>query len=151
MSKISLEVAIRVGLFSLFNNTILSETVLTYFDPNKLLILIATDASPTGLGAVLSHKFSDGSERPIEFAEARALTSSEKNYSQIDKEAIAIFWGLKSSYITDHNPLNSIFHPHQTLPALSTMRLFHYAHFLSWFNYNIEYRPSLKNANADFL
>ncbi|XP_028177592.1 uncharacterized protein K02A2.6-like [Ostrinia furnacalis] len=145
--------------FDNIKKEILSERVLTYFNPARPLVL-ATDASPLGLGAVLSHRYPDGSERPIAFA-SRSLTSSEKKYSQIDKEATAIHWGLKKFFhycygrkftlITDHKPLTSIFHPNQTLPALSTMRLFHYAHFLSGFDYNIEYRTSKNNSNADYL
>jgi hypothetical protein len=34
---------------------------------------------------------------------------------------------------------------------MSTMRLFHYAHFLSGFDYKIEYRASSANGNADYL
>ncbi|KAG6457382.1 hypothetical protein O3G_MSEX010266 [Manduca sexta] len=103
---------------------------LLHFDPNKPVIL-ATDASPTGLGAILSHRMPDahdGSDRPIAFASC-SLTSSEKKYSQIDKEATSIFWGLKKFFnfcygrkfilITDHKPLTIIFHPHKTLPAMT--------------------------------
>lgn len=145
--------------FKNIKKEILSERVLIHFDQSKPLTL-ATDASPSGLGAVLSHKLPDGSERPIAFA-SRSLTSSEKRYSQIDKEATAIFWGIKKFFhycygrkftlITDHKPLTSIFHPNKTLPALSTMRLFHYAHFLSGFDYDIEYRSSANHCNADYL
>lgn len=145
--------------FKRIKQEILSERVLIYFDPSKPVIL-ATDASPTGLGAVLSHRMEDGSERPIAFA-SRSLSSSEKKYSQIDKEATAIFWGLKKFFhycygrkftlITDHRPLTSIFHPHKTLPAFSAMRLFHYAHYLSGFDYDIEYRNTKLHGNADYL
>jgi ribosome assembly protein YihI (activator of Der GTPase) len=145
--------------FKKIKQEITSNTTLVHFDPAKPITL-ATDASPFGLGAVLSHKFPDGSERPIAFA-SRTLTYSEKNYSQIDKEATAIYWALKKFYhycygrkftlITDHKPLTSIFHPHKTLPAMSTMRLFHYAHFLSGFDYEIDYRRSSNHSNADFL
>lgn len=145
--------------FNKIKEEIVSNRILLHFDINKPLVL-ATDASPTGLGAVLSHRLPDGSDRPIAFA-SRSLTSSEKKYSQIDKEATAIYWGVKKFFhycygrkftlITDHKPLTTIFHPHKTLPAMSTMRLFHYAHFLSGFDYNIEYRNSVSNSNADFL
>lgn len=66
---------------------IASDTVLVYYDPN-LEVRLARDARPHGLGAVLSQVMPDGSERPIAFA-SRTLKPSERNYSQIDKEALA--------------------------------------------------------------
>ena len=44
-----------------------SDTVLIHFDPKKDLV-VSCDASAYGVGAVLSHKLSNGSERPITFA-----------------------------------------------------------------------------------
>ena len=74
----------------------------------------------------------DGTERPIAFA-SHSLSTAEKNYSQIDKEALGIVWSVKKFFaylyghhftlITDHKPLTSIFHPAKSLPALSAARL----------------------------
>ena len=60
-----------------------SDTLLVHFDQDKLLLL-ACDASPYGVGPVLSHQMPDGSERPIAFA-SRSLSSADRNYSQLDK------------------------------------------------------------------
>lgn len=52
-----------------------SNTFLVHYDPTLPLVL-ATDASPYGVGAVLSHVYPDGSERPIQYA------SQTLNYTQ---------------------------------------------------------------------
>ena len=67
-----------------------SDKVLCYYDP-KNPVKLACDASPYGLGSVLSHLMDDGTERPTAFA-SRSLTKAERAYSQIDKEALA--WGV---------------------------------------------------------
>ncbi|XP_060801414.1 uncharacterized protein LOC132901778 [Amyelois transitella] len=70
-----------------------SERVLAHFDPSAPLVL-TVDAGPAGLGAVLAHQDANGRERPIAFA-SRSLSKSEKNYSQIQKEATAIIFGVR--------------------------------------------------------
>ena len=66
---------------------------LVQFNPEILLVL-AADASPYGVGAVLMHSFPDGSHRPITFA-SQTLSVHQRRYSQLDKEALAIIFGLE--------------------------------------------------------
>lgn len=136
-----------------------SPRCLVHFDP-KLPIALATDASPYGVGAVLSHIFPDGSERAIQYA-SRTLSKTQQAYAQIDKEAFAIIFGVKKFYqylqgakftlITDHRPLTQIFSPTKSLPVFTASRMQHYALFLQSFNYDIQYRKSELHANADCL
>lgn len=133
--------------------------ILVPFD-SKLPIILATDASPYGMGAVLSHIYPDGSERIIQCA-SNSLTETQKKYAQIDKEVYAIIFGIKKFHqflygnhftlITDHKPLAQIFNPQKGLPAYSAMRMQHYAVFLQAFNFSIKYRKSNDHSNADGL
>ncbi|CAK1588892.1 unnamed protein product [Parnassius mnemosyne] len=137
-----------------------SDKILTHFNPNAELIL-TVDASPTGLGAVLSQIGDDRLERPISYA-SRTLTAAEKNYAQIQKEATAIIYGVRrfhqylygrSTPFTlriDHKPLLTIFGPHKGIPEVSANRLQRYAMFLAAYNYKIEYISS-KHNSADYL
>ena len=65
--------------------------VLAYYDPSKELIL-QVDASKYGLGATLIQE-----GRPLAYA-SKALTPTEVNYAQIEKEMYAILFGAKRFY-----------------------------------------------------
>ena len=69
------------------------DCVLTHYDVGKALKLYC-DASATGLGACLVHVMPDKSERPVAYA-SRTLTAPEKNYAQIEREALAIIFGVR--------------------------------------------------------
>lgn len=137
-----------------------SDQVLTHYNPEAKLIL-TVDAGPRGLGAILSQIGPEGHERPVSFA-SRTLTTAETRYSQIQKEATAIIFGVRRfhQYLygrsnpfilrTDHKPLLSIFGPYKGIPEVSANRLQRYAIFLSAYNYSIEYVRSADNS-ADFL
>ena len=60
----------------------------------NLPLVVACDASPVGLGAVLAHKLPSGDEKHLAYA-SRTLSNSERNYSQIDKESFAIIFAVK--------------------------------------------------------
>ncbi|KAG6464303.1 hypothetical protein O3G_MSEX014427 [Manduca sexta] len=146
--------------FNTIKKYLASEQVLAHFNPKNNVIL-TVDASPNGLGAILSQLDTNGVERPISFA-SRTLNSAEKKYSQIQKEATAIIFGVRRfhQYLygrsepfilrTDHKPLISIFGPYKGIPEVSANRLQRYALFLSGYNYRIEYVSSNNNC-ADFL
>ena len=93
-------------------NSPTSNDVMAYFDPRKKTVLLV-DASPVGLGAVLTQ---DGK---VNSYGSKAHSSVEKRYSQIGRKALAIAWGchhfrmylLGSHFkvLTDHKPLLQIF------------------------------------------
>lgn len=60
-------------------------------------LIVASDASPIGISAVLSHRLPDGSEKHTAFA-SHKLTDCEKKYAQIDKEALAIVFVVRYNF-----------------------------------------------------
>ncbi|GFW61612.1 uncharacterized protein K02A2.6 [Trichonephila clavipes] len=62
--------------FEQIKKEICSPKILVHYDPS-LPLTLASDASPVGIGCVLSHVYPDGSERPIAFA-SRTLSGSRK-------------------------------------------------------------------------
>ncbi len=70
-----------------------STQVLIHYNP-EWPIKLDCDASAVGIGAVPSHVMPDGTERPIAYA-STSLNQAERNYSQIEKEALSLVWGVK--------------------------------------------------------
>ncbi|XP_025764368.1 uncharacterized protein K02A2.6-like [Oreochromis niloticus] len=113
------------------------------------------------MGAVISHVMENGKERPVAFA-SRTLTEAERKYAQIEKEALAITFGVKKFHkylygrkftlITDHKPLLAILGPKPAVPTLAALRMQRWALLiLMAYNNDIEYRRSAEHANADAL
>src|SRR5271167_968001 len=70
--------------FEQLRNRLITAPILCYPDFSKPFI-VYTDASGTGLGAVLSQKNDEGKEGVIAYA-SRSLNQAEKNYAIIDQE-----------------------------------------------------------------
>lgn len=136
---------------------LVGNNVLAHYDPSKE-ILLHCDASPYGLGAVLSHKI-NGKEHPVMFASC-SLTQAQKNYAQLHREALAIIFAVKKfhKYIfgkkfiiySDHQPLKDIFNEHKPTPIVAG-RLQRWAIFLAMYDYKIVYKKGSKMGNADAL
>lgn len=146
--------------FQKIKNELISERVLAHYNPDYVTI-VTSDAGPAGLGAVISQRQQNGEERVIAYA-SRSLSKAERNYAQIQKEAVAIVFAIKKfhHYLygrsvpfilrTDHKPLITIFGSKKGVPELAANRLQRYALFLTAYNFEIEYVKSESNV-ADFL
>lgn len=145
--------------FESAKKALISSQVLVHYDP-ALPIRLIGDASAYGVGAVIAHVLPDGSEHPVAFA-SRTLTKSERNYAQVEKEALSLIFGVRHFHtylygrsftiVTDHKPLTAILGPKNGIPPLAAARLQRWAWILSAYQYNIEFRPTGEHGNADGL
>jgi hypothetical protein len=74
--------------FTTLKAAIVDPPVLKFFD-QKEPVCLSVDASSKGMGAVLLQN-----DRPVAYA-SKALTSCQQNYSQIEKEMLAIVYGCE--------------------------------------------------------
>lgn len=132
-----------------------SPPILTFPREEQVQIL-STDASNTGLGAVLSQSPTGGEEGETVVAYAsRSLHGPEKRYSATHLEALALVWavrhfrhylaGRKFVLITDHAGLQYIFS--NPKPSNKMMR---WVMDLGEYVFDIKYRPGARNP-ADAL
>ncbi|KAK7906944.1 hypothetical protein WMY93_015556 [Mugilogobius chulae] len=128
--------------------------VLAFADPSKPYIL-HTDASSTGLGAVLYQEH-DGHNRVVAYA-SRGLSRSESRYSAHKLEFLALKWAVTEKFsdylygsdftvVTDSNPLTYLL-TSAKLDATS----YRWLSALSTFTFKIVYRSGKLNADADGL
>ena len=88
------------------------------------------------------------------------MSTAEKNYSQIEEALPVIFgiqkfheylYGQRFTLTTDHQPLTTILGPKTGIPVLAASRLQRWAIKWSAYHYDIKYRSTTRNGNADCL
>ena len=134
-----------------------SAPCMAYFSKHKDTF-ITVDASPVGLSAILSQKTKgrDDDEKVIAYA-SRSLTDTEMRYSQTEKEALAIVWGVEHFHIyvyghefvlvTDHKPLETIYGNRN---YKTSARIERWVLRLQPYSFKIQYKPGSENP-ADYL
>ena len=116
--------------------------------------VLRTDASSTGLGAVLLQEL-EGTFHPVCFA-SRKLLDRETRYSTIERECLAIvwaiskfskfLWGVVFTLQTDHRPLVYL----QT-SRFKNSRIMRWALSLQEYRFTLEPLPGTQNVFADLL
>lgn len=142
-----------IECFEYCKNLLTNDPILQYPDFEKEFLL-TTDASNVAIGAVLSQG-PIGSDRPVAYA-SRTLNDSERNYSTIERELLAIVWatkyfrpylfGRKFKILSDHRPLQWVMSLKEPNSKLLRWRL-----KLSEFQFEILYKKGSSNSNADAL
>ena len=99
--------------------------------------------------AVLSQIDEQGIERPVVYV-SRTLSQPKKNYSQLEKEALALLFGTKrfNNYLygcsftlhTDHKLLQGLLNESKAIPTLASARIQQWALTLTTYLYKIVYK-----------
>ena len=123
----------------------------------KQPFVLQTDASGTGIGAVLLQPNSadPGILSPVAFA-SRRLQQAEVNYSAIEKEGLAVYWALQKFQIylygrhftlrTDHKPLLYLGQSDKLNP-----RLKRWAMYIGLYRFTAEHVRGIDNCLPDYL
>ena len=132
----------------------INPTVLRYPD-FKCLFILQTDASNYGLGVLLVQE-RDGEEIVIAYA-SRQLQENERKYATIQKERLAIVWGIKYFHYflygqphftgaMDHCPLQWI---KKMVPKSHIIQRWIYE--IQGYSFSVHHRKGIANINADAL
>ena len=89
----------------------------------------------------------------------RGLLHTQRNYTQIGKEGLALIYVVKKFHrfvygrpftlVTDHQSLMAILGSKRSLPTLAAARLQRWALFLLGYQYSLEFRSTHQHCNAD--
>ncbi|KAK7096255.1 hypothetical protein V1264_005571 [Littorina saxatilis] len=129
------------------------DPVLRLPDTAKEFIL-RTDASDERIGAMLMQEHG-GKPFPVSYA-SKKLSGAEKNYSTMEKECLAIVWGIKKFELylqgvkfvlqTDHKPLTYL-----NSAKFVNNRIMRWVMYLQNFDMRVESIKGSDNVGADFL
>ena len=138
--------------FSLAKEEISKNVTLPYFNPNCSTTL-QTNASKKGLGAVLLQN-----SKPVMFM-SRALTGSESNYQNLERECLATIWGMEKFHYflygkeftleTDQKPLVSIYKKHMVEISPRIQRLI--VRSFPYQPFDMQYKKGMEIPLADAL
>lgn len=128
---------------------------------NELLeTTVSCDASPYGIGCVLSQTDLSGVERPVAFY-SRSMNEAERRYAQTDREGLSVVSGVKKWHYylygrsfklkTDHKPLLGLFGENKPLPVMASPRVQRWALLLSAYKYRLLYTPGNQHTHCDAL
>lgn len=139
-------------------NALCAAGVLTQFDPNCEPFL-ECHASSYGVGAALFHH-TEGEKRAVGFR-SRTLTTAERKYSQIEREALALIFGVtrfrdyllgrEFTLVTDHQPLLGLLRHDRETPVMAAARIQRWALLLGAYKCKLQYKPGKFMLNADAL
>lgn len=139
--------------FRALKDRLLSKPVLQLPDLSQPFVL-RTDASGRGLGAVLLQERAE-TLHPVAFA-SRKLSDTEERYSTVEKECLAVVWGVQKfqAYLwgqhfvleTDHQPLKFL-----NTAKIANSRLMRWALQLQTYDFSVRVIPGSRNVGADYL
>jgi hypothetical protein len=139
--------------FELIKKVLSEAPTLTQADP-ALPLLVATDASQHGVGAVL-YQTENGKNRFIAFA-SKALNPAQVNYPATRRELLAVIfavskfrnwlYGQKFTLFCDHAAITYLF-----TGSHETKMLNYWAYTLLEYNFTIVHRPGILNTLPDAL
>ena len=142
--------------FDQLTTALSSAQCMAYFDTKKDTY-ITVGASPVGISAILSQKTKGQDDDKVVSYASRALTQVERRYSQTEKEALSIVWGVEHFHlylygkeftlITDHKPLEVIY---GNKKAKSSARIERWVLRLQPYSFKVVYRPGATNP-ANYL
>lgn len=118
-------------------------------------IVLTTDASNQAIGAILTQ------ENHVVICVSRTLNNAERNYSNIEREALAVVWavtrlrqflfGRQFTINTDHKPLLTLFGKNKSIPKGISARICRWAIILMQYDFDIMYVPGNNIAHVDAL